>query len=93
MRDVLIIKLVTGGYKVHVGCQSFFYLTKQAMLLEVSEYLEDSMKAEVAHNSYMSNEGHNSPLAPRGASVRDREIERAVREINGVEEREPITRE
>lgn len=71
MHEIRIQELEVGGFSVMVGCQSFFYITKDAMLSEVNTYLEDRRKAETRYNAYKQHTNRDryypTPEAPTGA--------------------------
>ena len=44
------IKKIQGAFRVKVGCQQFFYLTKEALLSELGAYIDDPELSNQVYN-------------------------------------------
>ena len=58
-----------GGYSIKIGCRSYFFLTRAAMMLELSAFMENPTVAEDAYNLWaaelaMRNTCVNTPEQP-----------------------------
>lgn len=49
------------GFGVRVGCQCFFYLTKEGLLAELKAYLEDPDRAAQGYYNYKDNQKCAAP--------------------------------
>ena len=52
MHKITIREMESGGFCVKVGCQSFFYLTQEAMMSEFNDYLLNREVAEKKWQEY-----------------------------------------
>ena len=52
MYQIRINAIDGGGYELQIGCQRFFYGTREAMMIELQTYMDKPQKTEEQYNRF-----------------------------------------